>query len=53
MGIEKQYALKLTKAELWLLSQNYDAAFTAPEERTDAEIRVSDRLKELYRKARK
>jgi len=53
MGIEKLYTLKLTKAELWLLSQNYDAAFTAPDERTDAEIAVSNKLKDLYQKAAK
>lgn len=53
MGVEKQYTLKLTKAELWLLSQNYDAAFTDPDARTDAEIKVSGKLAELYRKAAK
>jgi len=51
--MSKIYTLKLTKAELWALSQNYDAAFTDPDARNDVEVNVSDKLKDLYRRAHK
>lgn len=37
----KRYALSLTKEELWVLSQSYAASFTAPDERSEIEVRVS------------
>jgi hypothetical protein len=50
--MSKAYTLKLTKQELWALSQNYDAAFTDPDARNDIEITVSDKLKKLYQRTR-
>lgn len=47
----KIYTLNLTKEELWVLSQNYAAAFTDPAARDAVECRVSDKLSDLYAKA--
>lgn len=49
----KLYTLKLTKRELWILSQNYAAAFTDPAARDEIELRVSEKLDDLYLKASK
>lgn len=46
------FTLKLTKQELWILSENYTAAFTDPDERNEVEISVSEKLIALSRKAR-
>lgn len=46
------FTLKLTKQELWILSENYAAAFTDPDGRNEVEISVSEKLIALSRKAR-
>jgi hypothetical protein len=51
--MSKIYTLKLTKEELWVLSQNYDAAFTDPDARNDVEVTVSDKLKYFCQRAHK
>ncbi len=51
--MSKLYTLKLTKQELWALSQNYAAAFTDPEARSEIEVKVSDKLGDLYQRAHK
>lgn len=49
--MSRLYTLKLTKQELWALSQNYAAAFTDPEARSEIEVKVSEKLGDLYQRA--
>ncbi|MRX31869.1 hypothetical protein [Aminobacter sp. MDW-2] len=48
---EKLYTLRLTKDELYALKEAYHANWTAPEERSELELRVADRLDDLYHRA--
>jgi hypothetical protein len=45
------FMLKLTKEELWALSENYTAAFTDPDERSPIEVVVSEKLLKISLRA--
>lgn len=46
--MSKLYTLKLTAAQAWALYQGFDASFTDPESKNDAEKKVSEKLADLY-----